>query len=246
LPSDAAPPDNLTNESAEERMRRALNLAASRHSAPGPLKLDHGARPEGRPGERPRQRFVQDGDVPVTIVNRQKHRDIADPAVPSISRASAAESALAAEKMAKLKVERALHEAQNIIHDLQTKQAHADLARKEAADALLASHAQQIAQLQADIAAEREARIAAEASLHDAVIAREQAERELREALAAKPAKPAKPAKAATTDQLTLAVGKPVLAKPVVVKAKRAPRATGPKEKEPQPVKWWIKKPGKR
>jgi hypothetical protein len=237
-------------------MRRALNIADGRNST-GHAKLDPmGSRPgaDRPPGDRQRSRFVQDGDVPVTIVSRPKHRDGTDLGAPSINRISAAEAAMASERTARLRAERALHEAHAIIHDLQTKQAHAEFARVEAAatreqalGALRASHLREQTALQEELAAERTQREAAEAKLREAVAARERAEaardraEEARER--AERAQPMRLAAAAEAKPAPKRLVGPVVKALVTKPVKRAAKtATTPRQPAPKPVKWWIKK----
>ncbi len=196
-------------------MRRALGHA---HETPTS---------ENRPsGDRPRKRFVQDGDVAVTIVNRQGQRDPGGLGVPEVSRFSIVQKALASERIARERSERSLHEALATIHDLQTKRGHAELARQEATaavEALRAEVQEREAALNNELAAERSARAVAEAALQKAVIAREAAEAAVRTftaTTAAPKAKPAAPVKTA--------------------------RKTGSKPREPQPVKWWLSTAKKR
>jgi uncharacterized protein (DUF4415 family) len=89
-----------------------------------------------------RRRFVQDGDIPVTVLRRDQgheapaHRGVAAPAAPTSSRLQRTEAALAAETAAREKAERSLAETQSVVRDLQTKIGHAELARNEAVEAL--------------------------------------------------------------------------------------------------------------
>jgi len=74
---DLPRPDTSDPELAEERMRRALGFASNRNGQGAPPRPEQQskplARPAGRaPGDRPRQRFVQDGEVPVTLVGRHR------------------------------------------------------------------------------------------------------------------------------------------------------------------------------
>lgn len=123
-------------------MRRALGLEGG---ASAPRATDR-TEPVPRAGDRfaqgHKRRFVQDGEVPVTVVTGRRD-GMAEPAPhrgPSVaaapSRLEAAESALAHETAARHQVERALAEAQAAVHDLQTKLGHAELARTEAVDGL--------------------------------------------------------------------------------------------------------------
>ena len=230
-------------------MRRALNFPSGgghSHSGSSPQPDIHPNRLEMRgmdnhSGTRPRARFVQDGDVPVTIVNRAKATlDV----VPSSSRLSQAEAALATERTARLRAERALSEAQIAIRDLRTKQAHADLALHEAAEtarvtseAARAELERALAALSQDLETERAARIAAELALQKALAAHERALQE-------KPAR-ADPVKHEADAATELFPDTPVVRKPRAVKAasavKKPRKVAVPKVREPKPVKWWIK-----
>ena len=89
-----------------------------------------------------RRRFVQDGDIPVTVLRRDPgfeqpaYRGVAAPAAPTSSRLQRTEAALAAETASREKAERSLAETQFSVRDLQTKIGHADLAKNEAIEAL--------------------------------------------------------------------------------------------------------------
>jgi hypothetical protein len=217
----AAPTANLP-EDAELRMRRALGLHEQGGAALKPVPEQRAARPNPAahraPSGESKRRFVQDGEVPVVVVKRGSGQAAVGPGTPmppSANRLAASEAALAVERAARSRAERALQEALATIRDLQTKLGHAELARHEALQAgaaeaeriaaLRAEDVQQLAHLQAALDAER--------------AARQNAEQALREALAARPAKTrsgqARPAQPAP-----------------------APKAKAP---EPKPVKWWIK-----
>jgi hypothetical protein len=122
--------------------------------------------------------------------------------------------------------ERSLQEALATIHDLQTKLGHADLRAQEMAgtlqaertksEALQAGMLEQVNALEKRLAAEQASRAAVEASLLNLQ---------------------------ATLPDHNAEAPVPVSA-PVKVKAPR--KAAAPKQREPQPVKWWIKKPAKR
>ena len=97
--------------------------------------------------DRPRRRFVQDGEVPVTVVNPRPRQglDALGPPRSAISpheRAEAAEAALGAERGAHERTERQLREVQASLLDLQTKQGHAELARGEAEQLLSEARAE--------------------------------------------------------------------------------------------------------
>jgi hypothetical protein len=126
-------------EDAESQMRKALGLLGepSRHrtdSDRSELRFNGGLH---------RRRFVQDGDVPVTVLRRGEpghdpapHRAPAASVPPMTSRLQRTEAALAAETSAREKAERHLSETQMIVRDLQTKIGHAELARTEAVETL--------------------------------------------------------------------------------------------------------------
>jgi len=132
-------------DEAESAMRRALGLLGepSRHRSE-PDRVETPQRMPDRFGTGlHRRRFVQDGDVPVTVLRREPGQDAAQhraaPATapaPTSSRLQRAEAALAAESAARVQAERALAETQSALRDLQTKIGHADLAKNEAIEAL--------------------------------------------------------------------------------------------------------------
>lgn len=242
-PLDA--PDTL---SVEERMRRALGLTGDRGSRGSPPRTERPqagpqVRPVNRPSaDKPRHRFVQDGDVPVAVLTRHRP-DEADGL--SASR-TAAEAALQDERAARGRSERALQEALATVHDLQTKLGHAELAHRELsataqaaraeADALRAERQKQALRWMEDLAAERAARLAAEASLAEATRAREHAKRTRVSAPAAQPALDLQDASPAP---LAKAPDKPA--------AKRTRKAAAePRRREPPPVKWWLQSARKR
>jgi len=238
-----SPPNALDTASVEKHMRRALGLTgdrAVRSSAPQAERSQAGpaGRPAGRSSvDKPRHRFVQDGAVPVTILNRHRPEEGDGP---SASRA-AIEAALQDERAARAGAERSLHEALATVYDLQTKLGHAELAHRELSataqaacaevDALRAEHQKRGLRWHEDLGAERAARLAAEAALAEATRAREPAKRSRVSAPAAQPA-------------LDLQDVLPVPAAKVPAKAaaKRTRRAAPePGQHEPEPVKWWLK-----
>ncbi len=93
-------------------MRRALGLTGDSAGRSGPLQAERAqAGPAGRPAgrssaDKPRHRFVQDGAVPVTVVNR--HRPDEADGLP-VSR-GAIEAALQDERAARERAERSLQE----------------------------------------------------------------------------------------------------------------------------------------
>ena len=132
-PDENLPLSASDSQSTEVRMRRALGLQGASRQAP-----------QRRADARPRHRFVQDGGVPVVLVNS---RGESDPAAPFRAQIAELEAALEAERTAHGATRRALHDAQASAQALQTRLAHAELAHGEA------------------LATERRARMEAEDSL---------------------------------------------------------------------------------
>ena len=243
--------------SAETRMRHALGSAKDLHGgARRPRTEPQQPTPEARSpnrtsGERPRKRFVQDGDVPITIVNRQGHRGSGVLTVPPVSRIGVIQEPLANERAARERVERTLQEALTTIHDLQTKRGHAELARQEASESaqmereatevLLADYQEREIRLNDELAAERSLRIVAEAALQKAILARDYAVRDLRSALVKKP--DAQRQLAAPKDSFPEDAATALVAPSA--KATRKPKMARP-QREPQPVKWWLSTSKKR
>lgn len=229
-------------------MRRALGLTSDRRGRSSPAQPE---RPQlGPPGrvagrssaDKPRHRFVQDGAVPVTILSRHRP-DEADG--PSASRA-AIEAALQDERVARGKVERSLQDALATVHDLQTKLGHAELAHREAlaatqaaraeADMLRAEHQEQALLWTQNLVTERAARAAAEAALTEGASAHRPVRRTQLSASAAPPCLEQQDALAAP--------GRKAPAKAVAKRARKG--AAPPREREPQPVRWWLKSARKR
>ncbi len=226
--------DDASLETAEARMRRALGDLEANGPANGRAGHEPGrARtetrmPERHSGERPRARFVQDGDVPVTVLNRSRPHE-AEPSVGS-SRLGMAEAALASERTARLRAERALNEAQAAVHDLQTKLGHRELARQELAVRLETE--------KAAFEAERTALQERERTLTEELAAERRARAEAVEGKAARRSS-ARHALPADADALANDVAAPVKRSGAdQVQAKRLGR---PKSRtEAQPVKWWL------
>ena len=228
-------------------MRRALGLTGDRAVRSSPPQTERpqagspGRSGGGSPADKPRHRFVQDGAVPVTILNRHRP-DEAD----GLSASHAAiEAALRNERTARAKAERSLQDALATVHDLQTKLGHAELAHGEAlataqaaradADALRAEHQEQALRWSQDLTAERAARAAAEAALAEA-------------ASACGPARRTRPSASAAQPLLDLpdVSPSPEPTVPAKVVAKRARKAAQPWQREQQLVKWWLKSAKKR
>lgn len=121
MSDDLASPGTLRLRETEERMRRALGLS---NDAPSQGHRAHAEPP------RHKRRFVTDGEVPVTVL----------PASGANGRRHATEDheRFEAERHAREAAERASSEAQSTIRDLRTRLAHAEIALKEAQDALAA------------------------------------------------------------------------------------------------------------
>jgi DNA primase len=268
---DAGPADET-----ESLMRRALGLLGepSRHRA-DQERMEQPARgtSDRFNGGLHRRRFVQDGDVPVTVLRREPgyeqpaHRGAPPTAAPSSSRLQRTEAALATESAARERAERSLAETQNIVRDLQTKIGHAELAKTEAVEALRRERESRI-QLRAETdaseqqlqeaqertkTAERAAH-ACQEELIDERHARKVAEKALRVAESARDTaeqlvrtlseEPAAPRLAEPPRR-----GRPPQAEPEVVEAAaRSRRTSTAMTPEPEPVKWWLntKPAGKR
>jgi len=161
-------------------MRRALGLQGntpSRALKPTP------AAPSPNGKHSPRRRFVRDGDIPVTVVQRDS-RHIDDPRANQLE---AAREALRLEVAARELVERLLGEARSAIRSLQTKLAHECLAKDELLRNMERAAIEKIATeraleaARAQIAAERKAWESAEQQLEVASSARQKAEKLLRQ-----------------------------------------------------------------
>jgi hypothetical protein len=144
-PEVAGGEENGVIDDTESQMRKALGLLGDASRKQEADRMDMPTRGGGERfnGGLHRRRFVQDGDVPVTVLRREAsaepvaHRGTAQPAAqPSSSRLQRTEAALAAETAAREKADRSLLEAQALIRDLQTKIGHAELAKKEAIETL--------------------------------------------------------------------------------------------------------------
>ena len=139
LAIEAAPDaDNNPLPDVEAQMRRALGLyggmrqRADNERTEQPVRMMDRFGPQGGNQGLHRRRFVQDGEIPVTVVRRDPAADAT--ATPQSSRLQRTEATLAAETAARDRAERALHDAQAQVAALQTKIGHAELARGEAVD----------------------------------------------------------------------------------------------------------------
>ncbi len=257
-------------DDAEAQMRRALGLHGEGHRS-----RPDGDRPE--PGQRTggggftqglhRRRFVQDGEVPVTVVRRDPV-ELPGGALsgPTSSRLQRVEAALAAESAARDKADRALQETQAALQALRTKIGHHELERNEAVSTGRRDREENVS-LREELAAARERlsdaepRVeAAEAALRDLRSelnrerrARETAERRLENVLAERRLE-----NASAERRLENVTAEPALAReaqPVrreiaaraetpLVPARRGrppnPRPEPVAEPEQEPVKWWL------
>ena len=218
-----------------------------------------------------RRRFVQDGEIPVTVVRR----DAATDGAPQSSRLQRTEAALAAETAARDRAERALHDAQAQIAALQTKIGHAELARVEAVDiarrereaaAQLREFSEgfeeQLQAMQDQVESAEQSKRYAQAALHDERNAKKAVERALREWTdRAGEAEATLRLLEQTTEAEPADAPRPLRALPVAaarhidvkVPARRG-RPPGSKsvlkpvvnaDLEAEPVKWWLMPSGK-
>lgn len=253
LPRESAqtPASGAPLDDAEQQMRRALGLFGDTprprqepERTETPRNLGGGFLPGAH-----RRRFVQDGEVPVTVVHRATPEHAASgQAAPTSSRLQRVEAALAAETAARERAERALHETQVALQALQTKIGHNELARNEAIAAAQRSR-DELVTLREELTAKTEALTEAEARANDVEAdlraaraelteerrGRKLAERLLREATeeaAARAAEPSPP------PPLVLHVDDESHAKP----RRGRPRAVPPpaQAEEQEPVKWWL------
>lgn len=257
-------------DDAESQMRKALGLLgdAPRHR-PESDRLEPSHRGTDRfGGGLHRRRFVQDGEVPVTVLRRDAAHDATvqralPPVTPAAtSRLQRIEVALATEMAAREKAERSLAEAQAIVRDLQTKIGHAELAHTEVSGALRRER-EVMAQFRQDAAAWEErlnAAVsqaqAAESALQGALEqlqeeqrARRAAEKALRSAEAAQES--ARHLAKLPTAEPPAAVGlqpqRRVPENASISPAIRRRRAAEPSVTDQEPVKWWLTtKPGGR
>lgn len=270
--ADSLTPDHGSMQAAEQKMREAL-AQMSRRDAPAERASDTPraamttppARPstprptQGRPSnDRPspnghRHRFVQDGEVPVVMVSNGGglSRAPAENRTPSSRPATTVD--VAAERSARERAERALRDAQNMIRDLETKLAHAELARTEAVNQAKASRAAavaareeasaQIARAKTLLEEERGGRERAEARLQAALEGRTEEPRVKRKYTRRKPLLPVTPEPwSGEAPAPEVAVGAEVGVPRLRKRAAGLPKAPRERMVEPKPVKWWIKK----
>jgi hypothetical protein len=256
---DAGPIDE-----AESQMRKALGLLGEgqRHRP----DMDRGDSSH-RSSERfnsglHRRRFVQDGDIPVTVLRRDQsheppaHRGAPTTQPPTSSRLQRTEAALAAETAAREKAERMVAEMQAIAHDLQTKIGHAELAKDEAIEALrrerdltgqlrtdACAWQERLEEAESQSRASEQAALSWQDQLNDERLARRTAEKAIRVAEAAREAaerlvrtlsEEAPPPRRAEV------VRRPAVEPEVSTVVTRRSGGAEVAASEPEPVKWWL------
>ena len=268
--------DNNPISDVEAQMRRALGLFGGmrqradndRGDQQAPRSTDRFGPQGGNQGLH-RRRFVQDGEIPVTVVRRDS---VADAAAPQSSRLQRTEAALAAETAARERAERALHDALAQIAALQTKIGHAELARVEAVDIArrereanaqiravsdgaeeqlqamqeqvdAAEHAKRYAQ--AALAEERAARKVAERALRELTERAEQAEAALRLVEQEAGSDDVAPMKPLPNSAARFGEGKVPARRGRPPGSKAAPKMPIAPTSETEPVKWWLMPSGK-
>jgi len=240
-------------DDAEQQMRRALGLYGD-----SPRPRQEGERSES--GQRAgggfmqgvhRRRFVQDGEVPVTVVRRDAP-DASGQQGPTSSRLQRVEAALAAETTGRERAERALHESQAALQALQTKIGHNDLAKDEAM-AASKRHLEEVVTLREEIAASAERLQEVEARAHEAeedlrVLRAELSEERRARKLAERLLKEAteEPALVVAHDGVPVTVHHPLgdhhqaQTERVPARRGRPPNVHAEPEQEGEPVKWWL------
>ena len=171
-------PSDARLRATELQMRRALGLD---REAPSRTSTAH--TPSLPSGPHQRRHFVRDGEVPVTVIHRHNGHDIA-------GELDEARQALAAQTAAHEEAARALTDARNAIHDLETKLGHERLANNEMTERIDSEKRrieEALAAAQEELAIERAQRARAERERDEATVARETAEMRLRQLTAAKP-----------------------------------------------------------
>jgi hypothetical protein len=187
---------------------------------------------------RPKRRFVADGQIPVVHGRLQRRDEAGGPqATPTPNRVEAAEATARVERDAREKAERQLAEVQAAVHDLQTRLGHAQLAATEAQHALEAERAaaealraelreaeQQAATARAEKQAVEQLLQAAQAAA--AVARQDRLEPEI--TVPAAPRRRGRPRKVVTT---------PPAGRPRAGAAKKVTASAS----ESKPVRWWLK-----
>ncbi len=186
---------------------------------------------------RPKRRFVADGEIPVVHGRLQRRDEASGPqATASPNRVEAAEAAARFERDAREKAERSLAEAQATIHDLQTRLGHAQLAATEAHNALEAERAAaealraSLQEAEQQITVARADKMAAEQKLQAVQAAAAERRQDRQDPETSAPVTPrrrGRPRKVAIT---------PPPGRPRGGTAKKS-ATSGP---EPKPIRWWL------
>jgi hypothetical protein len=238
------PPDDARAGAAEAQMRRALGLHGQTQTRPAPshsTTTTNGLHPQ-------RRRFVQDGEVPVTVI----HRDHRSDDVSGGNQLDAARQAIRTQAAARERAERLLAEAQAAIRDLQTKLAHERLAKDEAiqrADAEKQASEQALQATRMELMAERLARQNAEAIGRAAVEASEVVALANQDAAAVptvrRPVGRPRKTAAAKPDQAPIRLTHTARKKPAVADDVTGPGKRGrpAKPRSSKPIKWWLQGP---
>ena len=173
-------PSDVRLHATEMQMRRALGLD---REPPPVSQPTHSPNPSN--GLHQRRQFVRDGDVSVSVV----HSDSGS----RLQQLDAARHALREQTTAREEAERALADARNTIHDLETKLGHERLAKDEVTQRAGAERQkveEALTGVQEELAAERALRARAERERDEAAVARQTAEQRLRQRTAVKAALP--------------------------------------------------------
>jgi flagellar biosynthesis GTPase FlhF len=235
--------DDARLRATEAQMRRALGLHNTSPTQAVPIPP-----PASLGGSYPqRRRFVRDGEVPVSVIQR----DRVDAA--GTNKLDATRQALSEQVVAREHAEHLLQEAERTIRDLQTNLAHERLARDEVIQR--ADGEKQIVELalqrmQEELAVERACRQQAEQKRDDAFAARQEAEERLREVLATLDALKVSQAPPRSTHDpqttrrpwKTMPTTEPPVNGDKVQQQRRRGRSAKSDQSEAEIVEWW--KPG--
>jgi hypothetical protein len=225
--------DDARLRATEAQMRHALGLhgEAPQRSVSGQQTTpSNGLHPQ-------RRRFVRDGEVAVTVVQRAHVQDDAG----GTNMLETARQALRSAVTARERVERLLEEAQGTIRDLQTKLAHERLAKDEVLEAARRQDnerqtvRQALQTAEAELEAERVARRSAETAMAEAHEGRRDAEQLLRDMQVVEQRAPAAPETPVVRNTGNTHKKLKQAAKPV---RRRQPAET---VEDDSPVEWWVK-----
>jgi len=168
--------EELRLRATEAQMRRALGLQDQPSPALDPRP------PSVGPTHRPPRRFVQDGEVPVTVVNRNND------AAAGVNKLDVARRALNEQMAAREHAEQLLQEAQAKIRDVQTQLAHERLAKDEVIHRLSAEKQEvelALSALRSELGLESDLRRKAEEARDQSVLLQQKLEEQLQDVLAA-------------------------------------------------------------